>query len=299
MLGAAGATAAIGIGYLFSEGFHSTTQRVIVAGELVDSRPIVAAGALLILQGILVAVGAGWPTPGTSKYVLVLGGGVLIATQQRTVWVAAAICGLIGFLRWSKANLRYVPSQVYGLTGVLVIATPPLLWLLARSAALRTSVSETTATHSTLRWRIESWRELIVQHHSLGSLTFGEPSGASWARQVFGGAVTEVSAHSFYVEALLRFGVIGCVVLVAFGIAVARGRSLVAESVGLPQNTVALLLVTQAVFAFTYMMSPLQGLILGIFAAGLIPHQAHSPATEDAERLSHAVTSPAPQPRFS
>jgi O-antigen ligase len=237
-----------------------------------------------------------WPSATASVYLAAIAGVALIVAQQRTVWVAAIAVGLIGFAAWSKRRLREAESVVFGATGLVILAIPAAVWLLSRSSTIRLSVAETTQSQSTLQWRITSWRELIASHHSTANLVIGEPAGTSWSRAVFGGATTDVSAHSSFVEALLRFGIPGLVLFVCLMYVLFRKRRRIAHVTALTPNVVGLLLITQLLFAMTYTLSAVQGLMIGIFVSSLVWDWEPAPETmSEPERLAprgHATALP-------
>jgi hypothetical protein len=277
VIGAGLALAVIAIPYLAVEGFHSTTRRILVDGEFVDSRPIVAGGALLVLQALILIFALQWPSSKRVQYPAGLAGIGVIVLQHRTVWAAAAITGIVGFAMWAKRKDKVARPEVLGVTGLGVLLLPFALWGLAQSTTLRVSAGETTSKQSTFQWRIDSWVELISKHHSATDLFIGEPAGTSWARSVFG-EQTNVAAHSSYVEAFLRLGIGGAVAFVLLLILLARSRATIGRVTGLTATGVTLLLITQALFAVTYTLSIVEGLILGIFVSALasepVPQEA-------------------------
>ncbi len=262
------ALSAIALPYLFSEGFHSSGQQVLVNGEFVNSRPVVAAGALLILQAVIVFVAMKWPSVRGALYATAFAGAALLLLQHRTVWAAAIAAGLIGFLGWARQRGREEQSFVVGATALVALAFAGAVWALAQSSTLRVSVGETTQKRSTFQWRLDSWGDLISNHHSATDVVIGEPAGTSWARQIFG-ETTDVSAHSSFVESFLRFGVGGIALLVLLVFFIFRSRLRIARLTGLTPIAVTLLLLTQVLFAITYTLSAVDGMILGIFVSAL------------------------------
>jgi hypothetical protein len=260
--------ATIGLLYVADEGFHSTTRRILVNGELTDSRPVVAAGALLILQAIILMMVLQWP--GNSRTFIWVGLAcvALILLQHRTVWVCALAVVVVGFVTWSRQRVQQAQSVVMSVTGLALLVVPAAVWALAQSATLRVSAGETTHKQSTFQWRLDSWKELIASHHSVTEVLIGEPAGLSWSRFIFG-ETTDVAAHSSFVEAFLRFGAIGTAGLIILLVGLYRKRTAVAPQVGLTANAVTLLLLSQGLFAFTYTLAAVQGVILGIFVSSL------------------------------
>jgi hypothetical protein len=266
------ATGAVLVGiaffYFATEGILGATQQVLRNGVLVDSRPVTAAGALVVLESAILLAVLRWPSPRARVWLTVAAVVAIVALQHRTIWVAGLAVALIGFIRWSNHRVRGAESLVFAATGFLFLAMPLAYWGFSKTIVLRTSAIETTRAHSTFQWRLTSWKELILSHHSLNDAVFGTPAGASWARRV-GFGVTSVSPHDLYIEQFLRSGLPGVVVLVALGLVLWNRRSEFASRVGLTATCVGLLLLAQFVFTITYSLDAVQGLIIGIFIAAL------------------------------
>lgn len=260
--------ATIGLLYLSSEGFHSTTRRILVGGELVDSRPVVAGGALLILQAVILIVALRWPAGPGTFITAGFAASALILLQHRTVWVCALVVAVVGFVTWSRRRLRQTQAVVIGATGLLLLAVPAAIWALSQSATLRVSTAETTQKQSTFQWRIDSWTELVSKHHSTSEILIGEPAGMNWSRTIFGES-TDVAAHSSFVEAFLRFGVVGTAGLIVLLFALYWRRADIGRHTGLTANAVTLLLLSQGLFAVTYTLAAIEGVIVGIFVSSL------------------------------
>jgi hypothetical protein len=130
------------------------------------------------------------------------------------------------------------------------------------------SIKEPVSDQSTVIWRTDGWGELIADNDSPSNLLTGNPSGAGFDRIVDAAAI-DASAHNHYLDAYVRFGVVG-VLLVAslWGLLVVRAR-LAAEGAGLEPRPVILLLVTQLAFSLTYALDVSQGIVAGALACGL------------------------------
>ena len=260
--------ATIGLLYLASEGFHSTTRRILVGGELVDSRPVVAGGALLILEAVILIVALRWPEGSGTFIAAGFAASALVLLQHRTVWVCALVVAVVGFVTWSRRRFRQTQMVVIGATGLMLLAVPAAIWALSQSATIRVSAAETTDKQSTFQWRIDSWTELVSKHHSASELLIGEPAGLSWSRVIFGES-TDVAAHSSFVEAFLRFGVAGTAGLIVLLFTLYWRRADIGRHTGLTANAVTLLLLSQGLFAVTYTLPVVQGVIVGIFVSSL------------------------------
>lgn len=253
--------------YVVIYGVQNSSQEVLINGQPTSSRGVVAAGALLILEGAVMTLALRWPTPVVSRWLALLAVIALLLVDQRTVWIAGLACLGYAFISWSRSNVREVPSAVFGATGVALITIPPIAWLLAGSATIRVSVDEAVAKRSTFSWRVDSWRELIGMHHSVTELIVGEPAGLSWARELFGVVLTDASAHSSYVEALLRFGVLGLASFLVLMVALWRSRENIAGVLDIDGTAVGALLIAQVLFSVTYVLGTVDGLLIGMLAA--------------------------------
>jgi O-Antigen ligase len=256
------------IPYLAIDGVHTATHVVFRHGEWVTSRPVTAAGALLILQSAILALSLGWPSRRTAPWVA--GGEIvlLILLQHRTLWAAAVAAGLIGFVSWSARRVQRSPEAVFAATGLVLLALPLVAWAFLSSGALVSSAKEAVSNNSTFTWRTTSWSELISSHHSYSQVAVGEPSGTSWKREI-AGEIVDRSPHNGFVDAYLRFGLPGVIVLCSLGILLWRRRDSLAAGAGLPSSTVALLLLTQIAFSVAYTLDLVQAIVCGVLVSGL------------------------------
>ncbi len=137
---------------------------------------------------------------------------VIIAAQNRSVWIAI-IGGFIAvFVLGTDAGRRQRASgalMLLGLGAVFVFIDP-----MGDSVTSKLTTAG-TATGS-LGWRVQSWQQLLESWLNLGlvQMAVGEPFGGGVARLV-DGRVTEVSAHSWYVELMLRTGAVGTLLWVS------------------------------------------------------------------------------------
>ena len=203
-----------------SRGIGSVDQLILVDGQLVTSRPLVATQALVLgLVGIALLVAR------HSKRDRLLGlafVAISVLCQHRTVWAALGI---------SVLALVLLSPRVRGrLIGWIVIATVGLALAYA-SGLLEPLVSKfTVAFHSrgTFVDRQFAWRYLIDQQNAKGTFTvlFGQPFGTGFARREPGGNIETYAPHNWYVLLYLRIGLIGTLL-----VALALVRGLVANVV--------------------------------------------------------------------
>jgi hypothetical protein len=129
---------------------------------------------------------------------------VLILSQQRTVWVVAAVVLLVALLIDRRRSLSsYLWAAFLFLTLAIVFATGIL-----DSVAMTLSSSVTNT--ATFDGRIAGWFALIRQSVESGpwSVVFGQPFGGGWER-VEGGRIVSYSPHNWYVSLFLRTGIVG------------------------------------------------------------------------------------------
>ncbi len=260
--------ALVSIPYFLIGGLHAPSEYVYRYGELTSTRPIVAAGALVVLQAAILIPALGWRSREMSMALAGVMIAVVVLIQHRTIWVAGLAAVAIGFVSWSRRRVRDAESLVFGATGLLFLALPVLVYAFLRTDALVKSAVETTSNRSTFAWRTTSWQELIAKNNSLSELVTGGPSGESWARQIQG--ITAIqSPHNVYVEMFLRFGLPGLVIFFALLVVVWKGRVGIARHVGLTSSAIVLLLTSQVLYGGAYQLDEVQGLIFGILISGL------------------------------
>lgn len=272
---------AVAVPYLLIDGVHPASQMIFRNGGWVTARPIVATGALVILQSAILAPAVAWPSKRAAVYLAIAAGIVVVLLEHRTLWVVGLVVGLVGFIRWSNRRVGAGDTAAFAAIGVVLLLLPLAAWGFTRTGSLVTSAKETTSANSTFAWRTTSWRELVSSHHSISQLVAGEPSGTSWNR-VINGHVADESPHDIYVDAYLRFGLPGVAIIFSLGLLLWRRRASVAAESGLTSEAVGLLLLTQLLYGITYTLDPVQGVIDGILVSGLV---AGSVARAPAEAL--------------
>jgi hypothetical protein len=139
-----------------------------------------------------------------------------VVLQHRSVWVATLVA--LAVVAWHlRTTLAVRALPLIGLGIALISAGTAMLILspgnrlaetLTRSV---TAVGEARGTHTD---RIEGWRELLAGHAGASPREWllGKPYGTGYKRHVLGREV-EYAPHNFYVQILLRLGVIGLAAL--------------------------------------------------------------------------------------
>lgn len=207
----------IGIAICFWVGVESGLIDRMMFGEIGGGgafRPVgshaaffVAAIALIQTMAWLRGTGtrqSGWHAATFFLFVTVI--------QHRSVWIAA----LIGLLCVMFLERRDVPKRLPLLIGFLTVIS--LLASLAFGLGyldelLRTmtrSALSMTDRQGTFAARVDGWDRLVDSwmESSTQSIMFGFPFGRGYAR-LYNGQFIEFAPHNFYVDLMLRVGVVG------------------------------------------------------------------------------------------
>lgn len=196
-------------------------------------RPIGSAHTLLMLQALLIAVfmhNRG-DLRSSLKPFLVAIIPLLIVLQHRSVWGVMLFSFVLVFMLLPSARAMLVKWGVIGtvafggLCGVVFGAS--IFEQFAYSYKESTSI-ETSDGSNTFVWRMQGWRSLLTgeQMDSVQDVLIGNSFGSGWDRTVLTsdgvmGVRTE-TPHNFYVQTLLRGGVIGLVAFLSLYIILLR-----------------------------------------------------------------------------
>jgi hypothetical protein len=256
------------------DGFHPSSEMVLRNGVPVSSRPIAATGALVILEAAIVLFVLRWPSRRVGVLLAIVSAAGVVALQHRTVWAAGIAIGFVALGIWVVKQTRESRTRALAAIGGLFVAVPLAVWGFFQSGTLVADVKEITRSDSTLRWRIDGWKDLIAANHSPTDVVIGRPAGSNWERTI-NHVATSVSPHDYYVELFLRFGVLGLLILFILYAMLWKRRDEFASKVGLTPAVVGLLLLTQLTYYVPYSPDLAQGLIVGVFV-GSLPADAHN-----------------------
>jgi hypothetical protein len=224
----------------------------------------------------------------------------VLLLQHRSVWVATIIGLGVLYLGEPRLRGRFVRmSAIGGVVGTLLLI--PLIAIGVMDpifTALDESVQETMLSHgSTLTWRMESNHELFGQWVNGGVREYliGKPFGSGYERFLSDlGHVTNYSPHNFYIQMLLRVGLIGLMAALAAYLYATRrlwvGRLQEATTGFAGYLPLAAVLVSSLVFFYPYGAHFVQGLFLGL-ALAMAPEAAlarHEPERNMVSGVSHA-----------
>ena len=143
---------------------------------------------------------------------------VVVVLQHRSVWMAAAV----GYLFVLVPQRGHMPSRMLWLIGLffvvgLGVAIATQMGVLDRLAAsLWESTISIADPKSTTTDRVFGWEALLSDwiESPLGTILFGYPYGTSY-RRVVDRIVVEYSPHNFFVQLLLRVGLVGTLLFTA------------------------------------------------------------------------------------
>jgi len=244
-------------------------------------RVIHSDGALMLAQGAIIAFPLyldrsrrfiRYTAPALLAFVVLL--------QHRTVWLAT-MAGIVYLLYRERAVAKRVLTAlaaslaVFAALSVAVFGGQEDVSEQLTGSALRTS---------TFEWRLQGWTVLLADAgpQGAGELVTGRPFGTGWDRSFGVGRTVRVSPHNFYLEAFLRVGVAGLILLLAVYWYALRGTHLMGR--GSPMGKAILtsgplhvVVAMQLLYYTTYAPDVSQAMLLGIACAvaANIPHDQH------------------------
>lgn len=191
-------------------GIGSNADYVLIEGQRVNSRPVGAASAFVIMQSAVMLLCKPRRGLGTG---LLAGTMVLIVVllQHRTVWLAAVVMAAL----WLVSRPGQVAPKAAGIGAVVLLAS------LSADAGLTRDLALSATNEDTLVWRIDSWRLLIGRLNGIGDWLFGLPFGSGFTRFLYG-AIVEAQPHNYYLHLLLRVGLLGLCAAVMLVLAMLR-----------------------------------------------------------------------------
>ena len=260
--------AAIAVPYFFVDGIKSASGQIVHNGDLINWRPVTAAGALMILQAAILMVGLGWPSrslaiPLASALAL-----ILVLLQQRTIWVAGVALLLIAAV-WAVASRPQHRRAALAGLAALVAAVLVFVGVAAVvGGAFWDSITEPASKQSTLIWRTDGWGELIRANDAPSQILTGNPAGRGFERVLDLEAV-DVQAHNEYVDAYVRFGIVGALVIICLWVLMLLRWRQAGTGSELGGRLALLLVVTQIAFTLTYALDVSQGIVAGALVCGM------------------------------
>jgi hypothetical protein len=258
-------------------GLGSSTRMIVVGGQETTSRGLLASSALDVGVAAMILLFTRHPVrwTGAARWLtamwLCL---VVVLLQHRTVWLALIVASVVGVLTVrAQRGARAVGLLAGGYVAAITVAALAVSGT-ALSRDFAASWREAFQANSTATWRIHGWGELIHQQLHGSDWVFGRPFGLGYARTLNHELVLD-APHSFYIQLLLRGGVVAVLLLVVVYAAAwhALGPA-TALDVGL-----RVVLTAQLVYMVAYPLDMTQGVMLGLcLAAPVVLRRAEAPA---------------------
>jgi hypothetical protein len=120
-----------------------------------------------------------------------------------------------------------------------------------------------------LDWRVQGWSDLVTAwSHSPTEWAIGQPIGSGFARQIEG-IETTAHPHNFYIEIMIRTGVVGLVALIVLtaGLLRALWHTPARDAGLLGPGVLPALVAMQIVWYLTWVTGTEQGLVTGLAIA--------------------------------
>jgi O-antigen ligase len=233
-------------------------------------------GTALVLLIYAMATGnslAGW------LFLVPLLAVTVLVLQHRSVWVATFLPAMMAFVIVRQRQGKLV-GRLAVISLVSAIVLGPLL-ASGKLSSVTSSVGEsaeraTSTTSGTFVGRIEGWENLLKKWASGGPRTWamGESYGSGYARKQQGGREVTFAPHNYFVQLLLRTGVIGLLAFLAlYGFMLKRAISLGNEPhVVMTGYTMIGLLVSVLLYYIPYAPTYIHGLVAGLILGLVLQH---------------------------
>ena len=198
-------------------------------------------------------------------------GPVLLLLQHRTVW-GVIITGLVWL---GLQDPRFRKSLIGAIVGMGIAGIVLAVFLFGyRSDLIKASLQNSATNSDTFLWRVAGWYQLLFNNPSMNLYndTVGQPFGTGFQRMILGARV-DAPPHNYYVEAFLRVGIIGLILLVSlFVLGMRRMKRVPAllRRYAYPDARFwRLVLLLQLVYFFAYGASYDQSILLGVAISGI------------------------------
>ena len=217
------------------------------------------------LAGAFVLTIPAWLRAGQERWIRWISVPLLLMVMllnRRTVWLAMVIGVAVLMLRDRRLGRRALLLVTIG----AVAAAAAFAWLGGLQQGSEPAVQSDSGN---LAWRVEGW-SVLVDAWSRNSTDWavGQPVGSSLARVIEGSKV-DAHPHNFYIEMMIRTGLVGLVALIALtaGLLRALWRTPVRDAGLLGPGILPALLAMQLVWFLTWVPGTEQGIVTGIAIA--------------------------------
>jgi len=246
--------------------------------RVVNAQETLLLGQALILLIYAMAVGN---SSGRWVFLVPLLALTVLVLQHRTVWVATFLSALMAFVivRQNQAKLARRLGLMVGLTALVLV---PLLstgkFNSATSSVTDLAAKATSTTGGTFVGRVQGWDALLKQWGASGPRTWaiGNPYGSGFDRSTGpSGQDITYAPHDYYVQLLLRTGLIGLMAFIALHWRLLRGAIRLGGAPHAAMTGYAMvgLLFSQLLFDIPYSPSYTHGLFLGIILGLLLQYE--------------------------
>jgi O-antigen ligase len=186
--------------------------------------------------------------------------------DRRTVWLALIVGAGVLLLRERRLGRRMVLLVA---AGAVVTAVAFAVLAGAFSGGGAEPVARSASSTGTIAWRVQGWSELFsAWARNPADWVVGQPFGSGFAREVEGSEVFS-HPHNFFLETLLRTGLVGLAALVALtaGLLRALWRARDTGPGLLAPGVFPALLAMQFVWFVTWAPGAEQGIVTGLAVA--------------------------------
>ena len=189
--------------------------------------------------------------------------------DRRTVWLAMLVGVVVLLLR----NRRFGRRALAMLAGAAVVTS---LAFVAFPGSHQEPLARSATSTGTLTWRVVGWSELISSwSENPANWLVGKPFGSGFERRVEGTDVVS-HPHNFYIETMLRTGLVGLLALIALTAGLLRalwrlGRASGAGGLFGP-DVLPALVAMQFVWFITWVPGSEQGFVTGLAIAVAAAH---------------------------
>jgi uncharacterized membrane protein len=247
--------------------------------RVVNAQQTLLLGQALILLIFAMATGnslAGW------RFLVPLLALTVLVLQHRSVWVASFLPALMAFalVRQSQSKLAARVAVMAAVTTIVVI---PLLvsgkFSTATSSVAESAENATSTTGGTFVGRVEGWNALLHQWSASGPRTWlaGNPYGSGYKRasEQAGGRDITFAPHNYFVQLLLRTGLIGLVAFLALHWRLLKSALRAAHEphAGFTGYAMVGLLASNLLFDIPYSPNYLHGLVTGMILGLLLQYE--------------------------
>ena len=186
----------------------------------------------------------------------------VLVLNRRTVWLAIVVGVASVMLRDRRLGRRALLLVTLG----AVMTAVAFVWLGGLQEGSQPVVQSGSGN---LSWRLQGWSELVgTWSGSATDWAIGEPVGSGFAR-VIEGSETTSHPHNFYIEMLIRTGIVGLLALIALtaGLLRALWRTPHRDAGLLGPGVLPALVAMQLVWFLTWVPGSEQGIVTGLAIA--------------------------------